>query len=91
MAVTREATTPQATMTGSADSSAARIADLARRQEQAAVAVPPRRRGALSARERIERLVDQGSFTETGLFVRATREEDTTGPTGDGSSPPPGR
>ncbi|MDQ0963670.1 propionyl-CoA carboxylase beta chain [Streptomyces sp. B4I13] len=83
MAVTREATTPQATNTGSADGTAARIADLAHRQEQAAVAVPPRRRGALGARERIERLLDQGSFTETGLFVRAR-------PTGDGARRPDG-
>ncbi|MDX3802467.1 acyl-CoA carboxylase subunit beta [Streptomyces sp. AK04-3B] len=70
-------------MTGSADGTAARIADLAHRQERAAAAVPPRRRGALGARERIERLVDRGSFTETGLFVRARS-------TGDGSRRPDG-
>ncbi|NUT28035.1 MAG: hypothetical protein HOV84_19295, partial [Streptomyces sp.] len=46
-----------------------RITDLARRREQALVPGGVRRRGEFGARERVERLVDKGSFTETGLFV----------------------
>nr|WP_097273622.1 acyl-CoA carboxylase subunit beta [Streptomyces sp. TLI_55] len=52
-------------------STAERIGDLRRRREQALVAGGARRRGEFGARERVERLVDKGSFTETGLFVRA--------------------
>ncbi|OIJ64398.1 acyl-CoA carboxylase subunit beta [Streptomyces mangrovisoli] len=48
-----------------------RIADLAHRRTRAIARDRPRRRGALGARERIERLLDPGSFSETGLFVRA--------------------
>ena len=43
----------------------------------------PRRRGEFGARERIDLLLDAGSFTETGLFVRAR-------PTGDGARRPYG-
>ncbi|NUR44364.1 MAG: acyl-CoA carboxylase subunit beta [Streptomyces sp.] len=50
---------------------AERITDLARRRERALTVEGARRRGEFGARERIERLVDKGSFTETGLFVRA--------------------
>ncbi|WP_407696843.1 acyl-CoA carboxylase subunit beta [Streptomyces dysideae] len=62
---------------------AGRIADLGRREEQALVGGGVRRRGEFGARERIERLVDKGSFSETGLFVRAR-------PTGDGDRRPYG-
>lgn len=65
------------------DRTADRIADLARRQEQAVAPGRPRRAGALGARERIERLLDEGSFTETGGFVRARS-------TGDGARRPYG-
>ncbi|GAB2851906.1 acyl-CoA carboxylase subunit beta [Streptomyces deserti] len=60
-----------------------RITDLAHRQEQALVPGGPRRRGEFGARERIERLLDKDSFTETGQFVRAR-------PTGDGARRPYG-
>jgi propionyl-CoA carboxylase beta chain len=50
---------------------AERIRDLERRRAQAVAAGGPRRRGTFGARERIERLLDAGSFTETGQFVRA--------------------
>ncbi|WP_406129870.1 acyl-CoA carboxylase subunit beta [Streptomyces sp. NBC_00989] len=58
-------------MTDTADRTAARIADLEHRRAQAVVTAAPRRQGALGARERIERLLDTGSFAETGGFVRA--------------------
>ncbi|MEV5437622.1 acyl-CoA carboxylase subunit beta [Streptomyces sp. NPDC052682] len=64
---------------------AARIAGLARRQEEALAPGGPRRRGEFGARERIERLLDKDSFTETGLFVRARPFGDTSRrPYGDG-------
>ncbi|MFD9430912.1 acyl-CoA carboxylase subunit beta [Streptomyces sp. NPDC060002] len=59
------------------------MADLARRQARAVVPGTPRRPGALGARARIERLLDEGSFTETGGFVRARS-------TGDGARRPYG-
>ncbi|MGW0824448.1 acyl-CoA carboxylase subunit beta [Streptomyces sp. NPDC002845] len=62
---------------------AERIVGLARRQEQALEPGGPRRRGMFGARERIDRLLDKDSFTETGLFVRAR-------PTGDGARRPYG-
>ncbi|AZP15349.1 acyl-CoA carboxylase subunit beta [Streptomyces aquilus] len=66
-------------------STAERIDDLHRRREQALTAGGPRGRGEFGARERVERLVDKGSFTETGLFVRA-RADGSGGrrPHGDG-------
>ncbi|MGW7544658.1 acyl-CoA carboxylase subunit beta [Streptomyces sp. NPDC054770] len=67
------------------DRTAERIADLDRRTAQACAPGVPRRRGALGARQRIERLLDEGSFTETGLFVRARPTEDRARrPYGDG-------
>jgi propionyl-CoA carboxylase beta chain len=54
-----------------------RIADLAERRNQAIAAGPAHAvarqaaRGRLTARERINRLVDPGSFTETDALVRA--------------------
>ncbi|KOU54856.1 methylmalonyl-CoA carboxyltransferase [Streptomyces sp. MMG1533] len=42
-----------------------------RRRSAATAPGGPRRRGEFGARERIERLLDSGSFTETGQFVRA--------------------
>lgn len=66
-------------------STAERVAGLERRREQAVAPDAPRRRGEFSARERIERLVDKDSFTETGLFVRARHSgEDARRPYGDG-------
>ncbi|MFD8818583.1 carboxyl transferase domain-containing protein, partial [Streptomyces sp. NPDC059627] len=84
------ATTATATAARSAadhvtDRTAERIADLDRRTAQACAPGVPRRRGALGARQRIERLLDEGSFTETGLFVRARPTEDRARrPYGDG-------
>ncbi|KOG42629.1 acyl-CoA carboxylase subunit beta [Streptomyces resistomycificus] len=46
-----------------------------RRRATAVAPGGPRRRGEFGARERIERLLDAGSFTETGQFVRARRTE----------------
>ena len=85
--MTREATTSRATATATAaaDGTAGRISDLEFRRAQAVVEGPPRRRGALGARERIGRLLDEGSFCETGLFVRARPTEDgARRPYGDG-------
>jgi propionyl-CoA carboxylase beta chain len=85
--VTTEATTseaPQAAPYGP-DRTADRIADLERRRARAVAPGGPRRRGEFGARERIERLVDAGSFIETGLFVRArSTEGGTRPPYGDG-------
>ncbi|WP_406352596.1 acyl-CoA carboxylase subunit beta [Streptomyces sp. NBC_00658] len=73
-----------------ADSTAHRVADLARRQEQALAAAPARavdrqrERGRQTARARIERLMDAGSFTETDAFVRARAGDDDKRPYGDG-------
>ncbi|MDT7839830.1 acyl-CoA carboxylase subunit beta [Streptomyces justiciae] len=66
-------------------STAERVGDLHRRRDQALAAGGVRRRGEFGARERVERLVDKGSFTETGLFVRA-RADGSGGrrPHGDG-------
>jgi propionyl-CoA carboxylase beta chain len=71
--VTTEATTSEARQTAQSvpDRTADRIADLERRRAGAVAPGGPRRRGEFSARERIERLLDPGTFTETGLFVRA--------------------
>ncbi|MFC4504006.1 MULTISPECIES: acyl-CoA carboxylase subunit beta [Streptomyces] len=81
----REATTTRTTVTSAADHTAGRIADLEHRRAQAVVQGPPRRPGAFGARERIERLLDEGSFTETGLFVRARPTgDDARRPYGDG-------
>lgn len=73
-----EATATPATRTARAlpdvpgGSTADRLAALARRRARAEEpGGRRRRRGTLGARERIERLLDHGSFTETGLFVRA--------------------
>nr|WP_206306155.1 acyl-CoA carboxylase subunit beta [Streptomyces humi] len=45
----------------------------------------PGRRGLFGARERVERLLDRGSFTETGLFVRSrSTADDARRPYGDG-------
>lgn len=86
--MTQEATTsgpPQAGAHVPRRSTAERIDDLHRRREQALTAGGPRGRGEFGARERVERLVDKGSFTETGLFVRA-RADGSGGrrPHGDG-------
>jgi propionyl-CoA carboxylase beta chain len=68
-----------------ADRTSDRIADLESRRVQAVASGRPRRRGALGARERIERLLDEGSFAETGLFVRARpTRDDAHRPYGDG-------
>ncbi|MDN0199865.1 acyl-CoA carboxylase subunit beta [Streptomyces sp. S.PNR 29] len=58
------------------DRTADRITDLERRRAQAVAPGRPRRGGDFGARERIERLLDAGSFTETGLFVRARPSAD---------------
>ncbi|WP_367326048.1 acyl-CoA carboxylase subunit beta [Streptomyces sp. HUAS ZL42] len=61
------------------------MADLEVRRAQAVAPGGPRRRGEFGARERIERLLDPGSFTETGLFVRARPAADgARRPYGDG-------
>jgi propionyl-CoA carboxylase beta chain len=85
VAVTKEATTsgPGRAVAHVPGGTAERITELARREELALVPGGSRRRGAFGARERIERLVDKGSFCETGLFVRAR-------PTGDGGRRPYG-
>ncbi|MES5819903.1 acyl-CoA carboxylase subunit beta [Streptomyces sp. RG80] len=61
------------------------MAELGRREKEATGDGGVRRRGEFGARERIERLVDPGSFSETGLFVRA-RDTGASGrrPYGDG-------
>ncbi|WP_427918248.1 acyl-CoA carboxylase subunit beta [Streptomyces sp. cg40] len=85
MAVTLEATTSLTAVTPSADRTAGRIADLEERRARAVVTGVPRRHGALGARERIQRLLDAGSFAETGVFVRARSVGDGAGrPYGDG-------
>ncbi|MCD9880828.1 acyl-CoA carboxylase subunit beta [Streptomyces guryensis] len=69
----------------SADRTAGRIAELAGRRAKAVASGGPGRRGEFGARERIERLMDAGSFTETGLFVRARAAGDgARRPYGDG-------
>ncbi len=83
--MTLEATTSLTAVTPAADRTAGRIADLAERRARAVVTGAPRRRGALGARERIERLLDAGSFAETGVFVRArTAGDGAQRPYGDG-------
>ncbi|MFJ9893410.1 acyl-CoA carboxylase subunit beta [Streptomyces sp. NPDC091280] len=83
--MTLEATTSLTAATPVADRTAGRIAELARRRARATVTARPRRPGALGARERIERLLDAGSFTETGVFVRARAVGDgARRPYGDG-------
>ncbi|MFD3497855.1 acyl-CoA carboxylase subunit beta [Streptomyces sp. NPDC058677] len=70
--MTTEVTTPEAAETASStDRTVDRVADLQRRRAAAVAPGGPRRRGEFGARERIERLLDPGSFTETGQFVRA--------------------
>ncbi|MFF5306981.1 acyl-CoA carboxylase subunit beta [Streptomyces sp. NPDC013161] len=72
-------------MTPAADGTAGRIGDLEDRRAQAVATAAPRRQGALGARERIERLLDAGSFAETGAFVRARAVGDgAQRPYGDG-------
>ncbi|XUL92743.1 acyl-CoA carboxylase subunit beta [Streptomyces galilaeus] len=85
MAVTLEATTSLTAVTPAADRTAGRIADLEERRARAVVTGAPRRHGALGARERIQRLLDTGSFAETGVFVRARSVGDgAQRPYGDG-------
>ncbi|KKD02416.1 methylmalonyl-CoA carboxyltransferase, partial [Streptomyces sp. WM6386] len=67
----------------SVDRTVDRITALESRRMRAVTAHGPRRRGEYGARERIDLLLDAGSFTETGLFVRAR-------PTGDGAGRPYG-
>ncbi|MFC8513390.1 acyl-CoA carboxylase subunit beta [Streptomyces sp. NPDC057257] len=83
--MTREATTsrPEGTVAQVPDRTAERLARLAERRARAVAPGGTRRRGQFGARERIERLLDAGSFTETGLFVRAR-------PVGDGARRPYG-
>ncbi|WTK75898.1 acyl-CoA carboxylase subunit beta [Streptomyces sp. NBC_01515] len=72
-------------MTPAADGTAGRIGDLEHRRARAVATAAPRRQGALGARERIERLLDAGSFAETGAFVRARAVGDgAQRPYGDG-------
>ncbi|MEV6542620.1 acyl-CoA carboxylase subunit beta [Streptomyces sp. NPDC051665] len=72
-------------MTPAADGTAGRIGDLEHRRARAVATAAPRRQGALGARERIERLLDAGSFAETGAFVRARSVGDgAQRPYGDG-------
>ncbi|MYT03564.1 carboxyl transferase domain-containing protein, partial [Streptomyces sviceus] len=65
------------------DRTADRVLALEARRAQAVAGNRPRRRGTFGARERIDLLLDSGSFTETGLFVRAR-------PTGDNAHRPYG-
>ncbi|MGW2829730.1 acyl-CoA carboxylase subunit beta [Streptomyces sp. NPDC001286] len=83
--MTREATTSRDgdTAAHAPGRTAARLAELESRRVRAVAPGGARRRGRLGARERIERLLDAGSFTETGLFVRAR-------PAGDGARRPYG-
>ncbi|WP_374200171.1 acyl-CoA carboxylase subunit beta [Streptomyces sp. AC555_RSS877] len=70
--MTTEVTTPQAAETAcTPDRTVDRVADLERRRATAVAPGGARRRGEFGARERIDRLLDAGSFTETGQFVRA--------------------
>ena len=83
--MTLEATTSLTAVTPAADGTAGRIGDLEDRRAQAVATAAPRRQGALGARERIERLLDPGSFAETGAFVRARAVGDgAQRPYGDG-------
>ena len=83
--MTLEATTSLTAVTPAADGTAGRIGDLEDRRAQAVATTAPRRPGALGARERIERLLDAGSFAETGRFVRARAVGDgAQRPYGDG-------
>ncbi len=83
--MTLEATTSLTAVTPSADGTAGRIGDLEHRRAQAVATAAPRRQGALGARQRIERLLDTGSFAETGRFVRARAVGDgAQRPYGDG-------
>ncbi|MEU1480640.1 acyl-CoA carboxylase subunit beta [Streptomyces sp. NPDC005760] len=67
------------------DRTADRVLALEARRAQAVAADRPRRRGKFGARERIDLLLDSGSFTETGLFVRARPAgDDSDRPYGDG-------
>lgn len=75
--------TLEVTSTRLPDRTADRVLALEARRAQALAGNGPRRRGTFGARERIELLLDTGSFTETGLFVRAR-------PTGDGARRPYG-
>ncbi|WMD06087.1 acyl-CoA carboxylase subunit beta [Streptomyces sp. FXY-T5] len=76
---------PGQTATHPPGDTAERVAGLEHRRERAVAPDGPRRRGEFSARERIERLVDKDSFTETGLFVRARPAgPDSRRPYGDG-------
>ncbi|MFJ3670535.1 acyl-CoA carboxylase subunit beta [Streptomyces sp. NPDC090106] len=85
--MTREATTPRARQAPppAFGRTEQRIADLDARSALATAPGGPRRRGEFGARERIERLLDAGSFTETGRFVRARPGPDEARrPYGDG-------
>lgn len=83
--MTLEATTSLTAVTPATDRTAGRIADLQERRARAVVTGAPRRHGALGARERIQRLLDAGSFAETGVFVRARSVGDgAQRPYGDG-------
>ncbi|MFF7736328.1 carboxyl transferase domain-containing protein [Streptomyces sp. NPDC007984] len=76
---------PGDTATHPPGGTAGRVAGLEHRRERAVASGGPRGRGEFSARERIERLVDKDSFTETGLFVRARPgAHDARRPYGDG-------
>ncbi|MEU0030552.1 acyl-CoA carboxylase subunit beta [Streptomyces sp. NPDC006335] len=67
------------------DRTADRVLALEARRAQAVAGNRPRRRGKFGARERIDLLLDSGSFTETGLFVRARPAGgDADRPYGDG-------
>ncbi|WP_060879531.1 acyl-CoA carboxylase subunit beta [Streptomyces scabiei] len=57
------------------DRTADRIADLEGRRIRAVAPAGARRRGEYGARERVDLLLDTGSFTETGQFVRARPAE----------------
>ncbi|MGC0335538.1 propionyl-CoA carboxylase beta chain [Streptomyces sp. SLBN-8D4] len=75
--------TLEVTTTRPPDRTADRVLALEARRAQAVAGNRPRRRGKFGARERIDLLLDSGSFTETGLFVRAR-------PTGDNAHRPYG-
>lgn len=67
------------------DRTADRVLALEARRARAVAGDRPRRRGKFGARERIDLLLDPGSFTETGLFVRARPTgDDAQRPYGDG-------
>lgn len=77
--------TLEVTTTRLPDRTADRVLALEARRAQAVAADRPRRRGKFGARERIDLLLDSGSFTETGLFVRARPAgDDSDRPYGDG-------